>query len=315
MKKNVMMAAMIALVGMLSAGLLMSWVVQANPLPYPSVPSTELPTLTVQAPKPGSPLYANNTLELNFNVTIPQSWNSDAYKMGSNWPIVGEAIVYPFLDGIMQLGPRIGNVSYNTAMENLTSQSTVIWANLTSQKHTVWIDVFCYMFAARSGTINATVSQTLTFTINSQAQTIDFSMGPVVTTRPGTQMTVIPPETVPPRISILSPATQTYNESIVPLVFTVDKTLNWLGYSLDGKQKIALTGNDTIANVTDGLHSVAVYANDTDGDLSVSTTAFIVYKPEPVPEFPTATVGAVSVAAAAAVVAAGLLVYLKKRKR
>ena len=53
-------------------------------------------------------------------------------------------------------------------------------------------------------------------------------------------------ETTPPKISILSPVNQTYNESSVPLVFTVDKTVNWTGYSLDGQQNVTITGNTTI---------------------------------------------------------------------
>jgi hypothetical protein len=38
---------------------------------------------------------------------------------------------------------------------------------------------------------------------------------------------------------VLSPLSQTYNESSVPLVFNSDKTTNWTSYSLDG-QKIVI---------------------------------------------------------------------------
>ena len=44
---------------------------------------------------------------------------------------------------------------------------------------------------------NASVSQTLTFTIDAQAQTIAFHEDPVVTTRPGTQSTVAPSPPAP----------------------------------------------------------------------------------------------------------------------
>jgi len=129
-------------------------------------------------------------------------------------------------------------------------------------------------------------------------------------------------ETTPPKISILSPVNQTYNETSVSLVFTVDKTVNWAGYSLDGKQNVTITGNTTLtdsmvtnvalANMTNGLHSITVYANDTFGNMGASqTVAFTIAKPEP---FPTATVAVASGASAAVVVGAGLLVYFKKRK-
>jgi N-acetylneuraminic acid mutarotase len=117
-------------------------------------------------------------------------------------------------------------------------------------------------------------------------------------------------ETSPPKISLLSPIKHTYNESSVPLVFTTDKSVNWAGYSLDGKQNVTLTGNSTVANMTNGLHSITVYANDTFGNFASQTISFTIAKPEP---FPTATVAAIS-GASAVVVAAGLMVYFKKRK-
>jgi parallel beta-helix repeat protein len=120
--------------------------------------------------------------------------------------------------------------------------------------------------------------------------------------------------TTPPTISLLSPLNVTYNEANVPLLFTVDKPVNWAGYSLDGNQNVTVIGNDTIANLTNGLHSITVYANDTFGNIGASETiAFTIAKPEP---FPTATVAAVSgTSAIVVVVVAGLLVYFKKRKR
>jgi parallel beta-helix repeat protein len=125
-------------------------------------------------------------------------------------------------------------------------------------------------------------------------------------------------QAAPPKVSLLSPVNQTYNESSAPLVFTTDKAVNWMGYSLDGEQNVTITGNSTIANMTNGLHSITVYANDTFGDIGVSENATFnialapIVKPEP---FPTATVAAVSGAVAVVVVVAGLLVYFKKRHR
>jgi hypothetical protein len=97
----------------------------------------------------------------------------------------------------------------------------------------------------------------------------------------------------------------------VSLVFTVDKQVNWTGYSLDGEQNVTITGNTTIANMTNGLHSITVYANDTFGNVGASQTiTFTIAKPEP---FPTATVAAVSTALAA-IAFIGLVLYLRKHK-
>ncbi len=115
-------------------------------------------------------------------------------------------------------------------------------------------------------------------------------------------------QTTPPKISMLN---QTVTDSNVSLTFTVDKIVNWTGYSLDGQQNVTITGNTTLTGLSSGLHNVTVYANDTYGNMGASeTVTFTVAVPEP---FPTAPVAAASVATIA-VASVGLLVYFKKRK-
>jgi parallel beta-helix repeat protein len=117
--------------------------------------------------------------------------------------------------------------------------------------------------------------------------------------------------TTPPQISLLSPTNMKYNESSVPLDFTVDKTVNWVGYSIDGQQNVTITGNTTLTGLSSGMHNLTVYANDTFGNMGASQTVNFT-----IPQsFPTATVAAASGAAATAIVGAGLVVYFKKRKR
>ena len=119
-------------------------------------------------------------------------------------------------------------------------------------------------------------------------------------------------EITPSKVSVLSPLNQTYSKSTVSLDFSINKPVNWIGYSLDGQQNVTITGNSTITNIAYGLHNITVYVNDTFGILSRSQTInFTVAKPEP---FPTATVAAASGALTVVVVVAGLLVYFKKRK-
>lgn len=165
---------MIALIGFFLVGLFMPCGVEADPIVY--TPATELPTLTTQTPEPSSPIYANNDLELNFTVIIPQSW--DIYYHGI--PTVGTAEIFLYLDGVSYY-------DYNSAYTPL--QYTAVFTNLTQQQHTVWIDVYCYLLANGS---DVSVSQTLTFTIDAHTQTIAFHEDPVVTTSPGTRPTVAP---------------------------------------------------------------------------------------------------------------------------
>jgi hypothetical protein len=127
-------------------------------------------------------------------------------------------------------------------------------------------------------------------------------------------------QTAPPKISVQSPLNQTYNDSSITLTFSIDvlspdKAVNWTGYSLDGEPNVTVTGsgaltNVMLANVTNGLHNVTVYANDTYGNMASETVTFTVAKPEP---FPTALVATAS-GASAIVIGVCLLVYFKKRK-
>jgi hypothetical protein len=112
-------------------------------------------------------------------------------------------------------------------------------------------------------------------------------------------------------ISILSPISERYNGSSVPLVFLVGNGASWLAYSLDANQNVTLSGNSTISEVPNGLHNVTVYANDTYGHMVSRTVAFQVEKPAP---FPVVAVVAAFVILVV-VICVGLLVYFKKRKR
>jgi len=115
----------------------------------------------------------------------------------------------------------------------------------------------------------------------------------------------------PPEIKIVSPENQTYNGSSVSLVFTVNKPVNWMGYSLDGQDNVTVTGNTTISGLTNSLHNIIVYARDEFGNTGASDTVFFSVAEE---SFPVAPVAAAS-AATAAIIGIGLLVYFKKRKR
>jgi parallel beta-helix repeat protein len=118
-------------------------------------------------------------------------------------------------------------------------------------------------------------------------------------------------KTTPPKIALLSPINQVFNESSVPLIFTVDKQVNWMGYSLDCQDNITAPGNITLSELTNGVHNITVYAEDTFGNECASETIFFnIEVPEP---FPTTLV--IASVIAVSVVSVALLVYFNRRKR
>lgn len=78
-----------------------------------------------------------------------------------------------------------------------------------------------------------------------------------------------------PSIQIFQPTNQTYDiDAGIPLIFTVDKSTSWVGYSMDNQENITLSGNTTLTGLTDGLHSLVVYVNDTADNVGNSGTIF-----------------------------------------
>ncbi|MEM2999512.1 MAG: hypothetical protein QXX34_03185 [Candidatus Bathyarchaeia archaeon] len=71
----------------------------ANIIPYPDTPSTELPTLVIRSPKNYSDYYADNTFRLDFVIIEPESWDL-YYKF---FPIVGEYYLAVYLDGVRSI--------------------------------------------------------------------------------------------------------------------------------------------------------------------------------------------------------------------
>ena len=121
-------------------------------------------------------------------------------------------------------------------------------------------------------------------------------------------------DTSPPSISVSQTRNETHVESEtleVPLNFTLNEPAMKISYVLDGMKKVTIDGNTTLSVLSNGKHSLTVYAWDAAGNVGASETAtFTVAKPESFPTFPVVTVSTASTGFAAA----GLLIY-RKRKR
>jgi nitrous oxidase accessory protein len=113
-------------------------------------------------------------------------------------------------------------------------------------------------------------------------------------------------------VFLVCPENETYATASVPLNFTVYKPTSWIGYSLDGHDNVTITGNTTLTQLSNGLHKVTVYANDTFGNTGASKTIYFNIT-EP---FPTILVIAlIASVASVIIISMVLLVYFKKRKK
>lgn len=78
--------------------------------------------------------------------------------------------------------------------------------------------------------------------------------------------------TVPPRIRVLSPENATYAAGDVQLVFTVDRPVVWMAYSLNGRARRPVDGNVTLTGLGEGVYALTVYATDAFGNTAASET-------------------------------------------
>jgi N-acetylneuraminic acid mutarotase len=89
------------------------------------------------------------------------------------------------------------------------------------------------------------------------------------------------PDVAPPKITLIAPRNTTYTGD-VSLIFRVDKEFSWMGYSLDAWQNVTVAGNMTLHGLSEGPHSIVVYANGTTGSIGLSNTVyFSIWNPNP----------------------------------
>jgi hypothetical protein len=128
-------------------------------------------------------------------------------------------------------------------------------------------------------------------------------------------------DAIPPIVEVLSPEDTVYNATSLPLNFTINEPASWIAYTLDNQDNTTIDGNITLSGLTEGTHSVTVFANDTVGNIGASQTINFSILPSPTPtpepeqQAPFPTILALTASGVfIAVVGLGSLVYFKKRK-
>jgi hypothetical protein len=246
-------------------------VVDANPIPYPSSPSTELPTLVIRSPKNYYDYYADNTFKLDFIIIQPESWN--LYYKG--FAVNGQYLLKVYLDGTRLLVERFPRSSTVT-------DYTAVFSNLSSTDHVVHIVVVAmasYMaYYTRNGETISTnrsndtyITQTMHFQLESNSKTVSFQEYPQVISRDPYPN---PPIPIP---LIISPQNTNYTtdnitQFTLPFNFAFNATASWIGYSLDNQTRITIDGNKTLSELGIGSHNITLFASGIFGNMGISNT-------------------------------------------
>ena len=75
-------------------------------------------------------------------------------------------------------------------------------------------------------------------------------------------------------IKIISPQNISYDKECVPLKVIINKQVSWIKYNLDNKGNITITKNITLTGLSEGAHSIIIYAKDKSGNEANSTTVY-----------------------------------------
>ena len=122
---------------------------------------------------------------------------------------------------------------------------------------------------------------------------------------------------IPPVVSVLSLediGEQAFGN--VSLIFGVNRSVDWMGYSLDNQANVTIEGNVTLSGLSSGWHNITVFAKDEYGNVGTSETTPFTVAAAPVSRPPInaiATVGVIVVTAV--VVCVGLVLFLRKRSQ
>jgi hypothetical protein len=262
-------------------------VAKANP--YEAYQYQAPPIITINSPENNSRLASNEFL-INFTIAKPEF----GWLVSARTPTKEFKSIMSYLNIILD-GKGIRFVEANSFLSEPFNYSERI-TNLTDGVHSLEIKVHCRGWDLE---IHGFWERELPY---------DVSSGNVSFTS----------DVTPPRISILKPTDNGVFDAFAirdlgfPLVFETSESVSSAFYSLDGKEPIATSGNITLSGLSAGLHNVTVYANDTFGNMGESET--ITFTMEALQEpFPT-TLAITASGASIAIVAAGVLVYFKKRK-
>ncbi len=114
-------------------------------------------------------------------------------------------------------------------------------------------------------------------------------------------------DSVAPHITILFPENKTYDVTDIESVFIVNEPVKWIAYSLDGQEQVPVMGNVTLPALSEGSHSLTVYAEDEVGNMGTSKTVYF-----NIQLFPTTLV--IAIAATVVIASAGSYLFLKRRK-
>jgi hypothetical protein len=249
---------------------------------------TTLPTITINLPQETT--YSTSEIDFKFVVSEPVSWMAYSLDGEDNVTLNGDTVLTDLKDGehTIKIFARdtVGNTGVSdtvnfkvdttppkitiTSPERTTYTTTNVFLDFTINEKATWIG---YSLDYENN-VTITGSPDLYNLTEGPHSIVVFATDNAGNTGASTAVEFIisipPVDNTPPTIKINSPENSTYTMSTINLNFNIDEQASWIAYNLDGIENITLSGNSTLSGLSEGIHSMVVYATDTAGNTGTS---------------------------------------------
>ena len=268
---------------------------------YVQITDESPPIILVTSPENST--YSVSTLNLNFTVNEETDWIGYSLDDADNITIAEASSLTDFSVPLTDLSDGSHNVvvfandtSSNTGKsntvyfsvdttppvividspENITYSTSSVDLTFTVDEETFWIGY------SLDGESNITISEnTALNSLSEGSHRVVVFANDTAGNMGESSIVYFSVDTTPPTIIVSSPTSSIYSTSGIPLIVSVNEETSWMGYSLDGQNNITISGDTIISGLSDGLHHLVVYANDTVGNMGVSSTVnFVVQIPQ-----------------------------------
>jgi hypothetical protein len=251
--------------------------------PYEAYTYTAPPIIEIHSPLDNETVYSKN-VPLNLTITKPDGWG---------WLLCLSMAGELYSNKLTRLNITVDGNDYESVVVNSILPSPFSYStnltNLAEGIHNLTIHAYCDGWDLE---IHGFWHRNVPYETSSNL--INFAV-----------------DALPLELAVGSPENKVYNVTDIPLTLTTTEPVSWMSYSLDDGDRITISRNITLTNITFGSHRLTIFANDTLGNWASSKTINFTIQEPPEP-FPTTIV--IASVVTMAVVSIGLIVYFKKRK-
>jgi len=251
------------------SGGIYSWKLAGYPV---TSPDTTPPTITITSPQ--NTTYDVADISLTFTINELTQWMAYSLDGQTNVTVSSNTTLVGLPEGIHTITVYAADTAGNTGHSD-----TIYFTIDTVLPNIKIISPENKTYATNSVSLSFSVNEPTSwigYSLDGQANVTIFGDITLSGLSDGSHSLIVylTIDTTLSRITILSPENKTYAENDIPLSFTVDESVSWMAYSLDGQANVTITGDTTLASLVDGMHYVVVYANDTAGNMGASNTVY-----------------------------------------